>query len=126
MKKEIFSICLLVFLLTATLLNIRGVRAVTDELKEYVTVCAEYISLDDWLQAERYAQLAKKLWDEKDTYTHMVLRHSEIDTVSDALYDFTGDVYERNAEASRAGAEKIIYHLDSICDMERVRFGSVF
>lgn len=126
MKKEIFSICLLFSLLAATLLNIRGVRLVTDELREYVTVCTEHINNEDWLQAERYAQLAKKLWNEKDTYTHMVLRHSEIDTVSDALYDFTGDVYEHNAEASRAGAEKIIYHLDSIYEMERVRFGSIF
>lgn len=126
MKKEILSVCLLTALIAASFVNIRGVRKLTEEMTAYIEDSVKAVYSEDWNGAERYAQLAKKLWNEKDVYTHMVLRHSEIDTVSDALYDYISDVQEQSAEASYAGAEKVIYHLDSIYQMERVRFGSIF
>lgn len=118
--------CLLVAMLTASILNIYYLKGITDEVSQLVSDCAEASLEDDWKLAEVCAVQAKNKWEHCDGYTHIVLRHSEIDTVSDALYDLMSGIYDRSPADAQAGAEKVLYHIDSIYKMEQIRFGSIF
>ena len=118
MKKEIFSISLLAVMLITAFINIWCINKLTDEMTVLITESADAAKAENWTRAEECAELAEKTWYEKDGYTHIVLRHSEIDTVSDALYEFLSYIYERDALGTASGAKKVIYHLDSIYKME--------
>jgi len=126
MKKAIFSVSLLLIMLIAAFINIRCLNTLTHEMKSVVAESVEAAEASDWENAEAAAKRAENAWNAKDGYTHVVLRHNEIDTVSDALYDFISCINEHDAKTSAAAAEKVIYHLDSIYRMEQIRFGSIF
>lgn len=126
MKKEIFAITMITVLLIAAFANILYLKKVTAEITAVVEQGVQAVKNENWDIAEDCAARAEKMWNEHDGYTHMVLRHSEIDTVSDALYDFMSDVYENNEKSAYVSAEKAIYHLDNIYRMEQIRPGSIF
>ena len=125
-KKEIFSVCLLIVMLTAALINIHCIKDLADEISKDVTESVNAASAGDWDTARKLAEHAETTWQSCAGYTHVVLRHSEIDTVSDALYDFMTHIYDHNAKSSATAAGKVKYHLNSIYQMEQVRFGSIF
>lgn len=126
MKKEVFALALLGVLVAVSLLNIGGIVRLTDELTESVELAAAAARDENWEGAEKQAEKAIASWKTKDSYTHIVLRHSEIDTLSDALYDFLNDIMDKNLGAAEASSQKVIYHLESISQMERLRLGSIF
>ena len=113
-------------MLTASLLNIRYLNVLTGEISALVTESKNAAVAGDWDKAVTTAKNAEMLWDEITGYTHIILRHGEIDTVSDVLYDFISNISQKDVKASGAAADKVIYHLDSIYKMEQVRFGSIF
>lgn len=98
----------------------------TDELTQLVGTSTEAAKAGDWYKAEKYINKAIKTWKSKDSYTHIVLRHSEIDILSDALYEYMRDVLEKNEDTATASSKKLLYHLESLAQMERLRFGSIF
>lgn len=126
MKKEIFAFVLLAAMIIASLINIGGILRLTESISDMVTKSANYAAKEEWEKAEYYIEQAIKDWNDNDSYTHIVLRHSEIDTLSDALYEYMSDVYEKNKEAVEGSSEKVLYHVESLSQMERIRFGSVF
>lgn len=126
MKKEIMAVLMLAVMLVTSLINIRSIEKLTNEISDIVSQSAEAAKKEDWLNAEVNIRRAETMWNEKDGYTHIVLRHTEIDTVSDALYDLIKAIYENSSETAAAEAEKVLYHLDSISRMEQLRLGSIF
>lgn len=126
MKKEIFALVLLAAMIIASIINIGGILRLTESISDMVTKSAKYAAKEEWEKAEYYIEQAIKDWNDNDSYTHIVLRHSEIDTLSDALYEYMSDVYEKNKEAVEGSSEKVLYHIESLSQMERIRFGSVF
>ena len=126
MIKEVLAALLLIALLVAAVLNISGVSKLTDDITKTVETAVSAAKRGDWDDAIESAEKAVSLWKNNDNYTYIVLRHSQIDTVSEALYDFLLEAYDKNAERLSAAAEAAMYHLDSVAQMERVRLGSVF
>lgn len=126
MVKEVLAALLLIALLVAAVFNIGIVGKLTDDITDTVEQAVYAAESGDWDRAIENAEKAVSLWKSKDSYTHIVLRHSQIDTVSEALYDFLLEAYDQNSERLSAAAEAAMYHLDSVAQMERVRLGSVF
>ena len=126
MKKELFALTLLGALIAVSLLNIGGIVKLTDELTRTVKLSSAAARSENWDSAEKQAEKAIASWKANDSYTHIVLRHSEIDALSDALYDFLYDIMDKNMGAAEASSQKVIYHLESISRMERLRLGSIF
>lgn len=126
MKKEIMAVSLLAAMMLTSIINIRCIEKLTNEISEIVGQSVEAAEAEDWLNAEINVRRAETMWNEKDGYTHIVLRHTEIDTVSDALYDLIKAIFENNSQSAAAEAEKVLYHLDSISRMEQLRLGSIF
>lgn len=125
-SKEIAAAVLLSVMILAAAVNVACINRLCGEISELVSKAADAARINDWDSAERFSDSAMTLWERKDSYTHVVLRHSEIDTLSDALFDYYAAICEKNGGQSTAAAKKVQYHIESISGMEMPSFGSVF
>lgn len=125
MKREWICGALLMGLLLLSLLNIAHLDRLTGELERELAAAAAYAEAGDYPAAEKALESAISRWKNADSYTHIFIRHPEIDGTSDALFELKELLLEQNAEGLPAGFEKVFYHLDSIDEMEHLRLGSI-
>lgn len=76
--------------------------------------------------AEQELENAAQDWLGADGYTHIFIRHSEIDSTTDAFFELMSDVRSGDAQSASGAYEKLAAHLDSLYTMERVTLGSIF
>lgn len=126
MKKEVFAAALLVIILSATVANIFYLNNFTDSLVALVNTGCDAAEQGDWETATKTAEEAAAAWMDKDFYTHIVLQHSEIDSATDAFYDFLSAVYSADPSAAKGAGEKLVAHLTSISSKEKLSIGSIF
>ena len=126
MKKEVFAIVLLISIFVGSLVNLYCLKNLTNELIELVESGAEYASDGNWKEAAQYVEKATDKWAGSDSYTHIVLRHSEINSTTDAFYELLKGIYSENYGDSTGAARMLIDHLTSIAKMEEIRLGSIF
>ncbi|MCR5663722.1 MAG: DUF4363 family protein [Oscillospiraceae bacterium] len=125
MKKEIGAALLLCALLIGSLLNLKTLDTMTDELNESLMRSLDCVAAGDFAAAERELEKTERRWNEARPYTEIFVRHPEIDAVDDALCELKGLLAERNAEGCPSAFDKVSSHLRCIDEMEHVRFGSV-
>ena len=125
MKKEIFAIALLVLLFTASLFNIWYFDDLTFRIEEELSLSRVQLASGDVPMAREHLEKALNMWLDADGYTHIFIRHPEIDSTSDAFYELAETLNEGDAESCRAAYDKLLYHLESIRTMEHLRFGSI-
>ena len=65
-------------------------------------------------------------WLSLDGYTHIFLKHTEIDSTTDAFFELLSDISEGNTDAAAGSLRKLRAHLDSLISAERISLGSVF
>jgi TRAP-type C4-dicarboxylate transport system substrate-binding protein len=126
MKKELFVGLFLALLLTAAFVNIHYLNKLTDDIMGRVDAAITSAEEEKWDEAEKKTEEAISMWLGSDTYTHLVLRHSELEAATDALYEFAGQVYARDSGAAKGAGQLASARLNSISDIERVRLGSIF
>ncbi len=126
MKKEIIVGIFLILMLTAAFVNIHYLNKLTDDVITYVEAAEKAAEDEDWDKAEHKAEAAVKLWNESNTYTHLVLRHTEIDSATDALYGFLEQIYAQEPGAAKGAALAASARLECLADIEEIRFGSIF
>jgi hypothetical protein len=90
MKKEIFAVGLLLFLITAAFLNLHYLKRFTDRLLGLTGEAYRCATVGQWEEARRKAEDAEKLWSDADYYTHIVIRHGEVDGTTDGLLRYAG------------------------------------
>ena len=125
MKKEIAAVCILVFIFAASLVNVRIFGGVAASLTEEIGAVRLAAERGDWDEAETKLLACTDHWNSLHGYTHIFIRHPEIDSTSDAFYELRQALAEQNAEGYPSALEKLCYHLHSIDEMEHVRPGSV-
>ena len=126
MKKSILALSLLFLLAAVSLWNLRHLEALTGELVSGIKSARAYWQAEDFDRAETALDKALQSWLDSDGYTHIFIRHSEIDAASDIFYDLRGDIQAKDRESADANAEKLLYHLQSIYSMEQISIKSVF
>ena len=124
MKKEIIALLLLVLLFTASLFNIWYFDRLCLDIAGEVKASAVALERGDMEAAQEHLNSALHTWLDADSYTHIFIRHPEIDSTADAFYEL-GQALEENSESCRAAYAKLLYHLESIRTMEHLRFGSI-
>lgn len=124
MKKEIIALLLLVLLFAASLFNIWYFDRLCLDIAGEVKASAVALERGDMEAAQEYLNSALHTWLDADSYTHIFIRHPEIDSTADAFYEL-GQALEENSESCRAAYDKLLYHLESIRTMEHLRFGSI-
>ena len=124
MKKEIIALLLLVLLFAASLFNIWYFDRLCLDIAGEVKASAVALERGEPEAAQEPLNSALHTWLDADSYTHIFIRHPEIDSTADAFYEL-GQALEENSESCRAAYDKLLYHLESIRTMEHLRFGSI-
>ena len=110
MKKTIAAAILLALLFGAAAWNIAHIDALTGSLTAL---------------AEDALHEAIELWYGAENYTHIMIRHSEVDSATDAFYAALETILTRDADAAESAIECLKAHLRSIASMEHVSIKSV-
>lgn len=126
MKQEISSIVILLLLLVGSLVNIRYLDSVTEEMLSLADEAMDFAHAGDFSAAVQKAENAANYWAELDGYTHIFIRHPEIDATTDALCDLLGELYAGNVYEAQGAHRKLREHLLSLSGIEHITLGSVF
>ena len=124
MKRELAAGALLLLLMAGAWWNIHAVDTLTGDILAGLDTSQAAEEQGDHLTAQ--AALAKALnrWLEADSYTHIFIRHAEIDSTADAFYELQAQLLAGEGDSS-AAYDKLRYHLDSIQRMEHPSIGSI-
>ena len=126
MKREICALLLLAVLVAASVWNIHRADALIDEVKEHVALSEKAVLAGDNRYAAEQLKAAFRIWLAAKSYTQTMLRHSELDSTSDAFYSAMRELDAGEIRAVPAAYDQLRYHLDSIAGMERVGWGTIF
>lgn len=126
MKKEIVTGIVFLLIFALTLVNIYVLKDLMDELLDLIEQSRTYAEKNDWENAISKAKEAEERWNRADPYTHIVIRHSEIDSTTDAFYDLLKALYSEEAGNAKGAYMALSAHINSIEGMDKVTLGSIF
>lgn len=126
MKKEIISALLLLLIFSGVLVNIRINERIVSSLINEVDMSYENLKKGNEDKAMQQLDTAIEHWFNLDGYTHIFIRHSEINSTTDAFYGFRSDVGSGDADAANGSYGLLKETLLSLMTMEQISLGSVF
>lgn len=124
MKRELAAGVLLLLLMAGAWWNIRAVDTLTGDILAGLDISQAAEEQGDHLTAQAALDKALNRWLEADSYTHIFIRHAEIDSTADAFYELQAQLLAGEGDSS-AAFDKLRYHLDSIQRMEHPSLGSI-
>lgn len=125
MKKELIAFIALLFLIAFVSYNVRYISTVTEELSGYIEASQAAYTAADYDTAETQLRHAIDIWSSSGAYTHIALRHSDIDSVTASFYDLLSEVYAQSQQVY-GGYENILAELSHLAEMETPHIGSIF
>lgn len=125
MKKTLAAALILLLLLAGSLYNIHYLNGFTEDLTERIRQSQQLCEAGDYAQARASLQSALDFWLDAHLYTHIFIRHSEIDTVTDAFFEVMQGLGNEDAGTAAGSYAMLVHHIESIADMERIRLESV-
>ena len=126
MKKEIAAVILLIVLFAGALINIRINDNFILSLEDEVTAAFLSAQSGDFGSAKPQLDAASEHWLSMDGYTHVFIRHTEIDSLTDAFFEFESTLSEESDGTYIGAYHRLMAHLESVRTMEHLRFGSIF
>lgn len=126
MKKTIAGSALLALLFIAALLNAHYQRTVLSALIERVDAADAQMSSGDLAAALDTLSGALDDWDGWEEYTHIFIRHTDVEDVSAAFYELLSDLCEEDTGSARGSFLSLRHSLETIIKMEQPRPGSIF
>ena len=126
MKKEIISALLLLLMFSGVLVNIRINERIVSSLINEVDMSYKNLKNGNKDKAMQQLDTAIEHWLNLDGYTHIFIRHSEINSTTDAFYGFRSDVGSGDADAANGSYGLLKETLLSLMTMEQISLGSVF
>ncbi len=126
MKREGWAWILLFLIAAGSFLSIRQMDKLCSEILSYSERAYELCQSQQYDRASQTLSTALTAWLEGDDYTHIFIRHSEIDSTADALFEAISAIGTKDAEEIRSALEKLRYHIISIDRMEHISLGSIF
>jgi hypothetical protein len=125
MKRELAAYALLIVMIALLLFNIRTLDALIEGVETHVCRSSAALLRGESNLAVSELETAMALWHEAEPYTHIFVRHSEVDAVADAFFDLS-DALRGGEATQREAYRRLLYHLDSIGQMDHLRLGSIF
>ncbi len=126
MKKAIAAGVLLALLFAAAGWNIRRVNRFTDEMVAQVELSRDFCREGNLSAAASALNAAMDRWREAEPWTHIFIRHGELDAVSDAFFDVLIQLGAGDADAAEGAYERLEENLRCIDDLEQLSLGTVF
>lgn len=125
MKREMVAVGILVLILAASLVNIWFVDSRTEYLSSQIAQAGELADQGDTEEAEKILKASLKDWQALDNYVHIMLRHDEIDPITDEYYSLL-DELESNGDSTSASFETLRSRLHELAEIEHLTFASIF
>ncbi len=125
MKRELAAGLLLLTLVGGAIYNIFYVGKLVRDISGDLYASQEALAAGSGERAEKYAESALQKWLGAERYTHIFVRHSEIDATSDAFYELLQDLSAGEYEGIDRAYARLNYHLSSIATMEQISLGSI-
>lgn len=126
MKKEVAAAALLLLLFAGVIINIRVNESIVSSLISEVDASYENFMCGDTDAAHMQLDSAIEHWLTLDGYTHIFIRHSEINSTTAAFFGFRSDL-EAGEEAAAEGSYRLLKEtLLSLMTMEQISLGSIF
>jgi hypothetical protein len=125
MKRELIAIALLLTLLVLSLANVRYIEDKSAVLMENIDAAETLLESGDTPGAENAIRVSLDGWLGWKSYTHIMLRHSEIDAITDAYYELLIGI-ENGGEAPKAAFGALRQKLLDLSEKERVTAGTLF
>ena len=125
MKKEWFAIALLICVVLGSVLNLRSLQAFTQTLDAQIEKAVIEADAENWTAAELLTEEAMREWEKKDKYTHVFIRHGEIDAVTDAFCALLGTIRSRDHATLFAAQLSLRNRIAELYEMERITPGSI-
>lgn len=126
MRKELAAAIILALLLTGVMVNIRVASNIILGLKEDVTAAYQSAEKGDFDRAKPQLDAAVEHWMSLDGYTHIFIRHSEINSTTEAYFQLKSDIYAEDMGAVEGSYGLLMATLDSLMTMEQLSLGSIF
>ena len=126
MRKELAAAIILALLLTGVMVNIRVASNIILGLKEDVTAAYQSAEKGDFDRAKPQLDVAVEHWMSLDGYTHIFIRHCEINSTTEAYFQLKSDIYAEDMGAVEGSYGLLIATLDSLMTMEQLSLGSIF
>lgn len=124
MKRELVAVSLILIIFALSLVNIRYVESRTDMLTNDVEAAEKLFINGDTDAAISLVKESLDNWLSWEPYTHIMLRHSEVDLVTDAYYELLSKL-QSEEEVPEAAYRRLKEQLRSISAMERITIGSI-
>lgn len=125
MKREGWAFIFLLLLFTASIVNNRSLDKLTNKVLGELEISQKAAESGDFDSALKFLNSGLNRWLSSDGYTHIFLRHTEIDSTADAFYELSELLQSDDKQGFTAAYEKLIYHLVSIDDMEHLTIRSI-
>ena len=126
MRKAAAALALLLLLAGVSVWNIRYLDGLTGELEGRIERSRQLWSQGDMVGARCALDEALTIWYGAEGYTHVFIRHGEVNDVTDAFYDVYAALSGEDTDAAGSQYDRLEAHLDSIDTMEHVTWKSVF
>lgn len=126
MKKEIAAAIILIVLFAGVMVNIKVSGNIILSLEDDVTAAYESARNGDFDRAKPQLDAAIEHWMSLDGYTHIFMRHSEINSTTEAYFQLKSDIYAEDIGAAEGSYSLLMADLDSLMTMEQISFGSIF
>ena len=124
MTRESIAGVILILLLAASLLNIWYLDDKIDTLSGQVAMAESFDQKGQTEAAIDMMEQSLDLWLSMDSYIHCVLRHDEIDPITDDYHEILDNLNDDDATDSKF--RRLRLRLKEIVEMERIKFSSVF
>jgi len=124
--KECIAVLLLVLIAAGVTWNLLYLENMTDMLLDMTDTITLAVNLGSWDEAVVLSEKLDQIWAEADFYTHIFIRHPEIDGVTDAICSLRGAVAGHDRAGSASSLFTLEKHLTSILGMEKITLGSIF
>ncbi|NCB73865.1 MAG: DUF4363 family protein [Clostridia bacterium] len=124
MKRELFAVSLLLGLLALSVYNIRYIENKSQTLISYIEEAEAHYLGGNSQQAAEDIETSLDIWLGWDSYSHVMLRHSEVDVITEAYYELLKEL-EGDDRVTQASFGVLKEELNSILTKERINVRSI-
>ncbi len=122
--KEFIAGALLLTLLILSFVNVKYMERKTDDLSELITTAETLYQEGDRQEAANQVHESLGAWLDWSSYSHIMMRHTEVDLVTDAYYELL-DALEGDEPVTQAGFRSVLEKLADIVAKERISLGAL-
>lgn len=124
--KPFFVACLILgSLFTAGLLNAQTVSRLSDSIETQLSYSQAYAKDGQWGDVGDALYNVSRLWQERKTYLHVTLDHSELETTEALMAEARQHAAQENTDQYCTCAERLAVQLEHLKDSQRISIKNV-